>query len=534
MIKKLLFIMISLISFCSVSQALLLEFINLNVSSLVDRFTEVHFMGSGNDFGGAFFWTPAISFSFPQSITISGDQRDCYKMAKWLYYNSQRGNRIRPLDPHTLAYLQNENPNYNNLTISGWLYSVCDDNIFNLYGQITYNRSGTESHLSVWTELDYDNNRLRQAFSQNFEYYNNKLPIWYFTDSVWWIWFLWWLFSGHQCLICLLNGDDCSALNCGATCTWDSISDFFDTDGNEIRTQSGCNFWFSGGSITGNIWNIQRWLTVQWTIGLSQSNTTIWRNTLLWNFQEKTSVINAPNFNVSTLINQTKQQAQQLYRWQKNYANTTIPTPYSEDIIYIGYDDYSSGNQIVIDLDSVTGKQLFLNKTLIIENWDLVLLNSLQKSDGYLDVFVDNWNLYIENLSNPTLQNFNDTWYPTLWTGVTQWTFLQWTIIINWLILSKSWNLLEWYNHKLYIHGRLNSLSTPLAPSLGRVQQIQSLFNTTEYSPRINLQYAFTWICNPITWNGSDGVVCFDDPLADSNIIIIGNQNYPSRLLQSN
>ncbi|NOZ45015.1 MAG: hypothetical protein GXP45_07945 [bacterium] len=55
------------------------------------------------------------------------------------------------------------------------------------------------------------------------------------------------------------------------------------------------------------------------------------------------------------------------------------------------------------------------------------------------------------------------------------------------------------------------------------------MFETTGYQDWINFQRIFTWICNPITGSGSDGVACFDDKFADSPLVIIG-QDFDSQL----
>jgi len=528
--KKLIGIIFWISLSLGLSQALVLEFINLNLSSLMDRFTEAHFMGSGNDFGGAIFRLPTKSLAFPKEIALSWwDTRDCRRYVRGMYYNSQRGERIRPLDVYTLETFKEVNSHYEQLNISGWRYTTCDDWYnFNIYGQLNYNRSWTESRTTAWLMVNYTWNNFYQEFSENFEYFNNEFPLGYIVDSVWWVAFVGGLFSWHECLICQLN-NNCTDPSCGTSCSGDSISELFELSGDFIIPQPTCNFWFSWEAITGSISDIQRWINIQWNIGLSRSIQKENRETLLWNFEQKIAVINSPNFTASTLINDVKKNTQSICRGRKNYANISIPTGLSDNILCLTYDNYSEGNQTTIDLNNNIDRLKFLNKTLIIKNWNLVLENSLRDQDGYLDIFIDKGNIYIEKW-NINLQNFNEEWYPASTWIVAQGLFLKGNIITNGLLLSKEWTEKTWYNHKLYIHGKLNTLNTPLAPSEWRTTQIEDLFNSTIYEDRINLQNIFTRTCNPITGSGSDNTSCFLDPLADSNIIIIWNQKYPSNL----
>jgi len=528
--KKLIWILFWFTLSIGLSQALILEFINLNLSSLMDRFTEAHFMWSGNDFGWAIFRLPTKSLTFPEEITLSWwDSRNCRKYVRGMYYNSQRWERIRPLDVYTLKTFQDINPNYEQLAISWWRYTTCDSwNTFNIYWQIKYNRSWTESRNTAGLKVTYTWNNFQDEFSENFEYFNNEFPLWYIMDSVWWLAFVWWLFSWHGCLICQLNWN-CTNPSCGTTCSWDSIHELFELSWDYIIPQESCNFWFSWWAITWNISDIQRWINIQWNIGLSRSIQKENRETLLWNFEQKIAVTNAPNFTASTLINDVKKNTQSICRGRKNYANTSIPNGLADNILCLTYDTYDTWNNTTINLNNSIDRQKFLNKTLIIKNWDLTLENSLRDEDWTLDIFIDKWNLYLEKW-NINLQNFNGEWYPATTWIVAQWLFLKGNIVINWLMLSKEWTERTWYNHKLYIHWKLNTLNTPLAPSEWRTTQIEHLFGNTTYNDRINLQNIFTRTCNPITWSGSDNTSCFMDPLADSNIIIIWNKKYKSNL----
>jgi hypothetical protein len=132
---KKIFLLLSAIVFFLLgsSHALVLEFINLNFDGLLDRFAETHFNAPGNDFGGAIFWLPAKSLLTSQEIDLDGETKHCRKMVRGMYYNSQRGERLWPMDVYTLETLREANASYNDLVLSGALYTTCDENIYGIF-----------------------------------------------------------------------------------------------------------------------------------------------------------------------------------------------------------------------------------------------------------------------------------------------------------------------------------------------------------------------------------------------------------------
>ncbi len=513
------------------SHALILEFINLNFDGLMDRFAEMQFAAPGNDFGWAMFWLPTKSLDIPEAIHLDGETKYCKKLVKWLYYNSQRWERLWPLDAYTLGVLRQGNASYNNLSMSGGIYTACDENLYGIFGQVNYLWSGQESSIIAGTKLDYQGNWLSGEFADSFEYFNNTLPLWYLVDSVGGIGFVWWVLTWHDCLICMLN-QNCSDPSCNVpVCSGDSIGELFVTSGDAVFQQSGCAFYFSWWvGTTGDIGDIQRGITIQWNVGLSQSLDSHDRQTLLWNYKQKISVINVPKVNIGTLINTVRKKAQNLCRWRVNYALESIPAGYDDEVLCINYDEYSSGNQVVIDLSNSTDKSLYLWRTLIVKNADVHIKHSMDENDDAFDLFLDNGNLYLDREMPTYLTSFSREWYPTSfsWETVTEWLFLKGNLIVNGLILWSSGSAVSEVAHKLYVHGKLNSLNTPVEPSVGRETQVDNLLWSV-FDYWINFQHVFTWYCNPITGSGSDGVACFEDPFADSPLVIIG-QKFDTKL----
>lgn len=66
--------------------------------TLANKFSTVHFNVWGNDFGGGFFWTEAKALATPQEVSANGERLLCSAQIRGFYYNSQRGERLWPLD----------------------------------------------------------------------------------------------------------------------------------------------------------------------------------------------------------------------------------------------------------------------------------------------------------------------------------------------------------------------------------------------------------------------------------------------------
>lgn len=83
----------------------------------------VHFNVAGNDFGGGFFWLPVEKLE--EAITIETqdangekERKICQNKVRGFYYNSQRGERLRPLDESSKIALEKFSPTtYQGLTI---------------------------------------------------------------------------------------------------------------------------------------------------------------------------------------------------------------------------------------------------------------------------------------------------------------------------------------------------------------------------------------------------------------------------------
>ena len=223
--KKLFITIIIIIwSLYAISQAnIMLIFPNLNISSFEDKFSSIHFMAAGNNFVGNIFRLTNKSVS-PTIIEIVGwgGTKTCTKQIRGLYFNSQRGKRLRPLDTDTLNLLQQQDISYYDLELSWWLFTTCDSgNNYGIFWAITYTRWGIQTQVVAGTKLQYTSNKIIPNMANSFQYFDNKVPIGYIYDSYGGIGYVGGSLSGHENLINYLSG--WWSIQSGFTYSWSTI-----------------------------------------------------------------------------------------------------------------------------------------------------------------------------------------------------------------------------------------------------------------------------------------------------------------------
>lgn len=149
---------------------------------------ELHFAWNTNDFWGKIFFQDLKTIDLTQLDMDGGGQLYCTKQVRWFYTNTARGNRVRPLDVDSLAYLQSVDPSYNNLSMTGWFF-ICGlvDNW--VYGYIQHIRKGETYTLVVWSDYAFADNRFvtgDRSYPATFLFENNA-STGYLWDSYWWI-----------------------------------------------------------------------------------------------------------------------------------------------------------------------------------------------------------------------------------------------------------------------------------------------------------------------------------------------------------
>lgn len=489
-----------------------LIFKNIENESFARNFSSVHFMWPWNDFVWWILWLTSKSLPSTIDISLWNKKIACNKQVRGMYVNSQRGKRVRPLDVETLQLLKSMNQSYTNLSLSWWLYTSCSGHDYSIFGQITYNQSGTISYLIAGSHLIYTGNKYTIPFRDNLQYFNNTTPVGYLRDSQWWIWFVGWKMSWHQELIEFLNSG------------WNTINDAFSqTSSGTISTITGSLRTFD--SITRNTAvDIIRNLLIYGNVWLSQSLLNQDRSALLGNPQEKTVIIGTDNINNSTIINQAKKNMEKLCKWKEWLKTDNLPEPPPDILCF-------EKTNLEIDLEKTS---LYGNKTIIMRNGNIILENSMKHDSPPLDIFIDGWSLFINPPSSINkLEGFSSGWYvPAEGQTANQWVLLKWNIIINGLMMGEYNNgTISKFPHKLYIYGKISTLNTPFAPTTTRESFVQQVVNTWAYKDWINLQNIFGWTCSlGGTW--SDGTSCSSNNRISSVPLVIIDAKYPSKLLK--
>lgn len=480
---------------------IMLNFLDINIQSFENKFSLVHFTAPGNNFVGSIFRLPSTSMSWT-TITLNGDAKTCTKQLRGIYFNSQRGKRLWPLDSETLDLLKQQSYTYDNLSITWWLYTTCENTSpYSVFGAITYVRKWMTWYLVAGTKLNYQQNKINPHFAKSLQYFDNKVFIGYLYDSNGGIGYVGWSLTGHEDLINFLNSG--WSINSWFEYSWDTIISH-----NPLRTTT-----IESGN---NAMETMRNLIVQWSVGLSQSIDEKERLSLLGNFENKTVIYNGGDINSSTLINFAKQKAQQLCQGKEIYLNTTLQTD-PENIICV------ENHDLTINLSDTTSYE---NKTIIIKSGNVFLSDGMTETSPALDLFIDKWLLHLPT-DWFTEQSFNDQWFPSSTNGISLWLYLKGNFIINGLIIGP----VNSFNHKLYLQGKITTLNTPLTPNPGRVTQIEDMFWSGIYNDFINLQNIFKRKCE-LNGTGSDWTQCTTGWIINTTPLVILNGNYPSNILQ--
>lgn len=499
--KKLIIILIVIMwALYTIGNALRLNFPNLNIQSFGNKFSLVHFTAPGNNFVGSTFRLTSKSIT-GNTISLNGDERTCTKQMRWLYFNSQRGKRLRPLDSNTLTLLKQQSSSYDHLTIEWWLYTSCTNaSPYSVFWSIRYTRWGKVSYIVAGTQLNYINNKIVGSFADSFQYFDNKVLIWYIYDSNWGIGYVWWSLTGHGNLINFLNNG--GAINSGFMYVWNTIVSNTGSRTTTIQSEN-------------NAMETMRNLIIQWSVWLSKSINESERLSLLGNFQDKTVIYNGSDINSSTLINIAKQKAQALCQWQEPYLPAILWSN-QKKIICV------QNHNLQIDLDE---SNTYKDKTIIVKSGNVILTEGMTASSPALNLFVDKGLVYLPD--SFTRESFNNEWFPAT-NGVSSWLYLKGNFIINGLVRATQDT---GFNHKLHLQGKITMLNTPLEASTGKISQIETMFWSNTYNGFINLQNIFVRTCG---LNGvwSDGTSCTTWSVVSTTPIVILNGRYPSNILE--
>lgn len=450
---------------------------------------DIHFSGSGNDFVWSMLISQIVDLQSPQKITLDWNSIDCNKQILWLYFNSQRGNRLRPLDQSGFNQLKEISSTYNDLGFNWWLYTNCTGagiDASSVFGFVKHTWWWISYYIVAWTKTDYNQNKYIAEFSNSFQRFDVSqwiLLLWFIWDNYGWLWLVWWPSEMQYWTNNLINFlNETWSIKTAFTYSWKSITS------NNLNMVNGWKFLneYLDFGWTNLFWN----LFVRWNVWLSKSYQD--SNSLTTTTQSEALLFNLSDVNVSTLINTARKNTSVLCR-DKWLSSSNLIVSNSDILCY-------KNTNLNIDLSD---DSKYWKKTIILSNGNVILKNSMNGNSMPFELFIDKWNLYLETpISN--LATFNQNWYIDGLANNFSADYLKWVFIVNWLIV---WSGTYWtvFPNKLVVHGRITSLNSP-NPTEKRKQQVEELLGAA-YWDLVDLKKTFVWSCS-LWWTGSDGTRC--------------------------
>lgn len=457
--------------------------IGLGTKSLANNFSVVHFNSAGNDFGGgAFRVSTQKKLENPMIIHgPMGDSVSCSSQIQGYYYNSQRGERLRPLDEVSLASLKSMDTTYDDLSLQGGLYTNCSGQPYNIYGNVIHKINAQDQSFELTAGLAYNsqNNKIISdaSLTCSLQLINNQSVIGYLYDKSGGIGFV----GGN------LPNDQVNQLLITALQQGKCVSDFCSLEGNggiKCQVDNHKRTIQNDRSFQNLKWSI----AVRGVVGLTRDILDGDRVNIEGNFGSKTQTVTSDAISMANAINQAANQAAQLCRNNRVQYPADFKT--SSEILC-----YNGGSDLAINPSSFAGK------TLVVKKSNVVLSKYMQASDRPFSLFIDGGNLILpSNVKTSSLLGFDDGGYPTSsLQAVNYGNYLKGTIIVNGLVLGKEHLSATSYTgilNKLYVHGKLMTFNTYDNPSETRINLVSSVLGVaSDYLAYINFRDLFLWRC---------------------------------------
>jgi len=518
-------------------------------------FSMVHFSVWWNDFWWGIIWLPVkqIEWDDPVKISVKSGSQDiyCASQVRGFYWNSQRGDsRIWPLDPLTHDWLTGYAgvENYWWLVLSWWWYTTCcwteecasemmklgtfnksQTDSFGIYGSISHYYSWVSAepmNLVAWVAYSPVTNRMLTWASArltcSLQRLNNTYPFGYIYDDYGHMWLVWarvnswfmeWTAANvdktrqfHESINNSLNSDHC-------------VNEMFSFDGEDLQyikrdpeNPSSASWvtvdWIcaAGEAYPACLQKFLSWW--DWTAPASTTVFSLGIKGIVWltdevtdlqkeyyeNNQLKSTLLLRTDSSISNIINSTARNAERLCRGKwvtaaTSFGDVTCVKPNSFGTIYVSASDIAW-------------------KTLIVKNANVSLTNNFTANSKAINLFIDGWNLFVNNAAWWTMQKFNSYWYIDA-SGKAQAYYLKGNFIINGLLLWGG-DGTELFTNRMYIHGKLVSYNTLTLPTDKRKETIKSIITSNDYSEYtwVSLMKLFTWTCDVVAGTGSDGTWC--------------------------
>ena len=460
--------------------------------TLTNKFSTVHFNVWGNDFGGGFFWTEAKALATPQEVTANGERLRCSAQIRGFYYNSQRGERLWPLDTDSQGDLARIQSSYNpsQLTINWGFYTNCQkeqagklipenedgrtNSLYGIYGRITHTYKGREYSIYAGLLNNLQQNELPTAELRcNFQRIDNQYPFGYIYDKA----------GGIALVGAYVKSENLAQVNAFHESFTEKLSktkcvnDFYslrEDPNNPEKTIPKTDdpiLWPKDNTLifgNGNALETMMNLGIRGIVGLSSQVQTSDQKGIENNTQ-KTSLLVSTTENISNIINIANKRAESLCR---NKWGSLTP---NGDII-------CAKNGGSIDPRSYAGK------TIVIKEGDLTLTKYMETTSQPITILLIHGDLKLTNTN--ASQTFLGNGYPDR-DGIIKANFLKGNFIINGLIQNQG---TEEITNKLIVHGKIASFNTLQEPNDQTKVKLRNIGIDT--SKKIWLSEIFTWKCN--------------------------------------
>lgn len=501
--------------------------------TLANKFSTVHFNVWGNDFGGGFFWTEAKALATPQEVSANGERLLCSAQIRGFYYNSQRGERLWPLDTDSQGDLARIQSSYNpsQLTINWGFYTNCQkkqagkvvpenedgrtNSLYGIYGRITHTYKGREYSIYAGLLNNLQQNELPTAELRcNFQRIDNQYPFGYIYDKA----------GGIALVGAYVKSENLAQVNDFHKSFTEKLSktkcvnDFYslrEDPNNREKTIPQTNdsiLWPKDNTLifgNGNALETMMNLGIRGIVGLSSQVQTSDQKGIENNTQ-KTSLLVSTTENISNIINIANKRAESLCR---NKWGSLTP---NGDII-------CAKNGGSIDPRSYAGK------TIVIKEGDLTLTEYMDATSQPITILLIHGDLKLPNLD--ASQTFLGNGYPDK-NGIIKANFLKGNFIINGLIQNQGTEI----TNKLIVHGKIASFNTLQEPNDQTKVKLRNIGIDT--SKKIWLSEIFTWKCNIDTGKDTVGNPCGQENDGTSKSFLIDksfgliDMYFPSKLFK--
>ena len=502
--------------------------------TLTNKFSTVHFNVWGNDFGGGFFWTEAKALATPQVVTANGERLLCSAQIRGFYYNSQRGERLWPLDTDSQGDLARIQSSYtpSQLTINWGFYTNCQkeqagklvpenedgrtNSLYGIYGRITHTYKGREYSIYAGLLNNLQQNELPTAELRcNFQRIDNQYPFGYIYDKA----------GGIALVGAYVKSENLAQVNAFHESFTEKLSktkcvnDFYslrEDPNNPEKTIPKTDdpiLWPKDNTLifgNGNALETMMNLGIRGIVGLSSQVQTSDQKGIENNTQ-KTSLLVSTTENISNIINIANKRAESLCR---NRWGSLTP---NGDII-------CAKNGGSIDPRSYAGK------TIVIKEGDLTLTKYMETTSQPITILLIHGDLKLPNLD--ASQRFLGNGYPDR-DGIIKANFLKGNFIINGLIQNQG---TEEITNKLIVHGKIASFNTLQEPNEQTREKLRNIgINTNK---KIWLSEIFTWKCNIDTGKDTVGNPCGQENDGTSKSFLIDksfgliDMYFPSKLFK--